>query len=99
MKDIADDSHGRKKDELNRAYKSCADYAFPNDETRHPRCKNTEDYILCKPTNDEFQLTNWKCVLRKCNAFTSITLPGVQIYSLNQAPMIVFNTYTIQFTC
>ena len=36
MKDKADNSRGRKKDELNQAYKSYADYAFPNNETRHP---------------------------------------------------------------
>ena len=36
MKDKADNSHGRKQAELAQAYKSYADYAFPNDETRHP---------------------------------------------------------------
>ena len=36
MKDKADKSRGRVKDELTQSYKSYADYAFPNDETRHP---------------------------------------------------------------
>ena len=38
MKDKADNSRGREKDELTKAYKSYADYAFPNNETRQPRC-------------------------------------------------------------
>ena len=38
MKDKADNSRGRKKDELTQAYKSYADYTFPNDETCHPHC-------------------------------------------------------------
>ena len=37
MKDKAENSRGRKKDEFTQAYKSYADYAFPNDETRHLR--------------------------------------------------------------
>ena len=36
-KDKADNSIGRKKYESTQAYKSYADYAFPDDETRHPR--------------------------------------------------------------
>ena len=51
----ADHSRGREKDELIQALKSCADYNFPNDETHHPRCENTADYILCTLTNDECQ--------------------------------------------
>ena len=31
MKDKVDHSHGRERDELTQAYKSHADYAFPND--------------------------------------------------------------------
>ena len=54
MKDKADNSCGGVKDELTQAYKSYADYAFPNDETCHPQCENAADSILCKPTNDEF---------------------------------------------
>ena len=38
MKDKGDHSCGRKKYELTKAYKSYADYAFPNNETRQPRC-------------------------------------------------------------
>ena len=79
MKDKADNSCGRKKYELTQAYKSYADYAFPNYETRHPRFKNAADYVLCTPTNDECQLLNWKCLLRKCTACTSIYLTGVEI--------------------
>ena len=37
MKDKADNSRGRGKCELTPAYKSYAGYAFPNNETRHPR--------------------------------------------------------------
>ena len=37
MKDKADNSRGRKKYELTQAYKSYADYAFPNNETCHQR--------------------------------------------------------------
>ena len=58
MKDKADNSRGRKKYELTQAYKSYADYAFPNVETRHPCCKNAVDFFPCRPTNDEFQFTN-----------------------------------------
>ena len=58
MKDKADNSRGRNKGELTQAYKSYADYAFPNNETFHPRCDNVEDSVLCTPTNDEFQFTN-----------------------------------------
>ena len=55
--------------------------------------------MLCKPTKDECQLPNWKCLLRKCTAYTYIDLPGVEIYSSNREPMITFNTYMTQFTC
>ena len=48
-----DNSRGSKKYELTQAYKSYADYAFPNDETRHPRYENAADYVPCSPTNDE----------------------------------------------
>ena len=92
IKDKADNSSGRKKYELTQYYKSYADYVFPNNETRHPRCENVAYYILCQPTNDEFQFPNWKCVLRKCNACTSIDLPGVERGPLNQASIITFNT-------
>ena len=40
MKDKAENSGGRGKDELTQAYKSYADYAFSKKETRHPRCEN-----------------------------------------------------------
>ena len=53
MKDKGDNSRGRKKEELTQAYKSYADYAFPNDETRHSRCENVADSVLCTPTSDE----------------------------------------------
>ena len=99
MKDKAEFSRGRNKNELNQAYKSYADYAFPNDETCHPRCENAGDSVLCSPTNDESQLPNWKCALRKCTACTYIALPGVEMDSSNRAPMIKFNTYRAQFTC
>ena len=47
MRDKADNSHGSKKDEFTQAYKSYDDYAFPNNENRHPRCKNAADSVLC----------------------------------------------------
>ena len=43
------------KDELTENYKSYADYAFSNDETCHPRCKNAAYSVLCTPSNDEWQ--------------------------------------------
>ena len=59
MKDKAENSLGRGKDELTQAYKSYADYAFPDKQTRHPCCKNAEDSVLCTPTNHECILPNW----------------------------------------
>ena len=97
MKDKADNLHGRKKYELTRAYKSYSGYAFSNNETRHPRCENAADSVLCTPTNDECQYLNWKCVLRKCTACNYISIPGVERGSLNQETMIIFNTYMNQF--
>ena len=99
MKDKTDNSRGKKKYELTQAYKSYADYAFTNDETFHPNCKNAVDSVLCTPTNGECQFPNWKCVLRKCTDCTNIDLPGVERDSSNRAPMITFNTYMNQFTC
>ena len=99
MKDKADTLRGREKDELTQAYKSYSYHAFPNDETRHPRCKNALDYVLCSPTNDECQMPNLECVMRKCTACNYIDLPGVERYSSNLSPMIVFNMYMTQFTC
>ena len=37
--------------------------------------------------------------MRNCTACTSIAIPGVERYSSNRAPMILFNTYMNQFTC
>ena len=99
MKDKADNSRGREKYELTQAYKSYSDYAFPNNETCHPRCENASDYVLCTPNNDERQLPNWKFVILKCTACTCIALPGFERDSSNRAPMITFNTYMTQFTC
>ena len=95
MKDKAHNSRSRKKDELNQAYKSYADYAFPNYQTCHPCCKNVADYVLCSTTNDECQFPNWKCVLRKCTIYIYISLPGVERNSSNRAPMIMFNMYRL----
>ena len=53
MKKKADNSHGRGKYELTQAYKSYADYAFPEHQPRHPCCGNAADSVLCTPTNDE----------------------------------------------
>ena len=99
MKDKSNHSFGRGKDESNKAYKSYADCAFLKDETLYPRCKNAACSVLCTPTNGECQFPNWKCVLRKCTACNSIYFTGVEMYSSNQAPMIIFNTYMTQFTC
>ena len=47
MKVKAYNSRGREKDEINQAYISYSDYAFPNNKTRHPRCKNAADNVIC----------------------------------------------------
>ena len=99
MKDKAENSRGSGKDESTQDYKSYADYAFPGKQTRHPRCENAADFVLCTLTNDECKLPNWKCVLRKCTVYSSIALPAVEMDSSNRAPMIIFNTYMTQFTC
>ena len=70
-------------DELTQAYKSYANYVFPNDETCHPPCKKAADSVLCTPTDDEFQFPNWKFVLRKGTDCNFIALPGVERYSSN----------------
>ena len=72
---------------------------FQRKKTRHLRIENAADSVLCTPTNDECKFPNWKCVLRKCTVYSSIALPGVEMYSSNKAPMIMFNTYMTQFTC
>ena len=74
-KDKADNSLGRKKDELTQSDKSYAQYAFPNYETRHTQCKNAADYVRCTPTNDECQFPNWNFLPRKCTVCNSINLP------------------------
>ena len=56
MKEKAENSCGRGKDELTQAYKSYAGHAFPEKQTRHPRCENAADSVLCTPTNDECKL-------------------------------------------
>ena len=99
MKYKVENSRGRGKGELTQAYKSYADYAFPEKETRHPRCENAADSVICKPINDECKCSNCKCVLRKCTVCSSIALPGFEMDSSNIAPMIMFNTYMTQFTC
>ena len=99
MKYKVDNSSWGGGGELTQAHKSYANYAFPNDETRHPRCKNAADYVIFSPNNDECQLPNCKCVLRKFTSCTSIVLPVVERDPSNQAPMIMFNTYITQFTC
>ena len=99
MKDKADNSRGIGKDELTQASKSYAEYAFTKRENRHPRCENAADSVLCTPNNDECKFTNWKCVLRKCTVYRTISLPAVEMDTSIRAPMIMFNTYMTQFTC
>ena len=94
-----ENSRGRGKDELTEAYKSYADCAFPEKQTRHPRCKNAADYVLCTPTNDEYKVPNWKFVLWKCTVCRAISLPGVEMDTSIRAPIIMFNMYMTQFTC
>ena len=74
MKEKAENPLGRGKDELTQAYKSYADHAFPEKQTRHPRCKNAADTVICTPTNDECKWPNWKFVLRKCHVCRAIAL-------------------------
>ena len=99
MKYKAENSRGRGKDELTQAYKSYVEYAFPEKQTRHLRCENAADYVICTPTNDECKFPNWKCVLRKCTVCNDIALPAVEMDTSIRAPMIMFNTYMTQFTC
>ena len=99
MKDKADNSRVRKKDGLTQAYKSYADYAFPSNKTFHTCCENAADYVLCTPTNDEYQFPNWKLFLLKCTACTSFAIQGFEIYLSNREPMLMFNMYMTQFTC
>ena len=99
MKEKADNSRGRGKYELTQAYKSYTDYAFPEKQTRHPRCENAAYSVFSTPTNDECKLPNRKCVLWKCTVCRSIALPGVEMDSSIRSPMIILNTYTTQFTC
>ena len=89
----------QKKHELTQAYRSYADYAFPNDQTHNPRCENAAYSVICTLTNAECQLPYYKFLLGKCTTCTSIALPVVERDSSNQAPMITFNTYITQFTC
>ena len=89
MKEKAENSRGRGKDELTQAYKSYADYAFPEKQTRHPRCENSADSVLCTPTNDVCKLPNWKCVLRKCTVHRAIALPVVELDTSIRSPPIV----------
>ena len=54
MKDKADNSCVRKKDEFTQAYKSYANYAFSNDETRHngiPIREKITTYLDAKGTS------------------------------------------------
>ena len=99
MKEKADNSHGRGKDELTQAYKSYSDYAFPEKQTRHPRCENAADSVRCTPTKGECKFPNCKCVLRKCTVCRAIAIPAVEMDTSIRAPMIMFNTYMSQFTC
>ena len=99
MKEKADNSRVRGKYELTQAYKSYADYAFPEKQTHHPRCENAADSVLCTPTNDECKLSNWKCVLRKCIVCRAISLPAIEMDTSIRAPLIMFNTYMTQCTC
>ena len=64
MKDKAESSRGRGKDELTQAYKSYADYAFPKNEGRCLRCENAVYSVLCTPTNDECKFAQ----LEMCSA-------------------------------
>ena len=79
MKDKAENSRRRKKVELTQSYQSYSDYAFPEKQTRHPRCENVADSVLCTPTNDEYKWTNCKFVLWKCTVCSSIDPPGVEM--------------------
>ena len=99
MKDNANNNRTRRKDILMNEYKEYAEYAFPNDEPRHPRCENAADSVVCPPTSIGHMLPNWKCVLRQCNVCTSIFLPDVELDTSDKAPRISFNTYMTQFAC
>ena len=55
MKDKAENSCEREKGVLTQAYKSYADYAFPEKQTCHPCCENAADSVLCTSMNDEYK--------------------------------------------
>ena len=99
LKDKAENLRGRNKRELIQAYKSYADYEFPEKQTCHPRYENASEYVLCTPTNDECKYPNWKWVLRKCTVCRAISLSGVEMDTSIRAPTIMFNTFMTQFTC
>ena len=71
MKDKADNSLGRGRYELTQGYKSYAEYEFPEKQTRHPRCENSADSVLCTPTNYEC-----KCPIGNvfCGSLLSVVL-------------------------
>ena len=79
MKYKAENSRGRGKDELIQAYKSYSDYEFPEKQTRHPRCENAADSVLCTPTHDECKLPNCKSVLRKCTVYRAIDITAIEM--------------------
>ena len=75
MKYKAENSRGRKKGELTQAYKSYADYAFTEKQTRHTRCKMHQIMFFVHQIMMNVDTPNWKFVLRKCTVCSSIALP------------------------
>eukprot|EP00978_Attheya_sp_CCMP212_P024273 scaffold76016_cov51-Attheya_sp.AAC.2 len=63
----ANASRSRSKATLLEAYTTYADFVFPDNEHRHPRCENSADSVLCAPTT-EYSLPKWKCGLRQCQS-------------------------------
>eukprot|EP00978_Attheya_sp_CCMP212_P037520 scaffold177762_cov62-Attheya_sp.AAC.1 len=94
----ANASRSRSKATLLEAYTSYADFVFPDNEPRHPRCENAADSVLCAPTT-EYSLPKWKCVLRQCQSCTTIAIPAIELDTSSTAPMIMFHTYMPQFSC
>ena len=93
MKDKAENSRGRGEYELTQAYKSYADYAFPDRQNCHPCCKNAAYYILCTPTNDECKVPNWKCVTLPHNTFPIGQFTFIIIWCTKNRICCIFATW------
>eukprot|EP00978_Attheya_sp_CCMP212_P028595 scaffold99190_cov42-Attheya_sp.AAC.2 len=84
-------SRSRAKATLLEAYTNYAEFVFPDNEPRHPRCEDAADSVVCAPIT-EYNLPNWKCVLRRCSSCSTIAIPALELDISSTAPMIMFHT-------